>query len=63
MKGKHILFLFIFSIALILTGAFFKLNHVEGANLSLSVGLILEALTILLVIIKYWKSLWKFLQK
>ena len=56
MKNKHLLILFFIALILVVIGAFFKIMHFEIAgitgNTMLSVGLLSEAIVILLLIIK-----------
>ena len=56
MKNKHLLILFFIAMILVVIGALFKIMHFEIAgitgNTMLSVGLLSEAIVILLLIIK-----------
>ena len=60
MKNKHLLILFFIAMILIIVGALFKITHFEYAgitgNTMLSVGLLAEAIVILLLILKMFRN-------
>ena len=60
MKNKHLLILFFIAMILVIVGALFKIMHFEYAgitgNTMLSVGLLAEAIVILLLILKMFRN-------
>ena len=60
MKNKHLLILFFIAMILVIVGALFKITHMEfgviNGNFMLSVGLLSEAVVILLLILKMAKD-------
>lgn len=60
MKNKHLLILFFIAMILVIVGALFKITHMEfggiNGNTLLSVGLLSEAVVILLLILKMAKD-------
>ena len=60
MKNKHLLILFFIAMILVIVGALFKIMHFEYAgitgNTMLSVGLLAEAIVILLLILKMFRD-------
>ena len=60
MKNKHLLILFFIAMILVIVGALFKITHLEYAGINgnalLSVGLLSEAIVILLLILKMAKD-------
>ncbi|MCF6129427.1 hypothetical protein L1S35_07065 [Flavobacterium sp. AS60] len=59
-KNKHLLVLFFIAMILVVIGALFKIMHWEfagiTANIMLSVGLLSEAIVIVLLILKITKD-------
>ncbi len=60
-KGKHLFFFLLLTMFVIVAGALFKINHLSGANFLLLIGLIFEAIDVILLIAKYGKKIWKIL--
>ena len=60
MKNKHLLILFFVAMILVVIGALFKITHMEfgviNGNSMLSVGLLSEAVVIVLLILKITKD-------
>ena len=60
MKNKHLLILFFIAMILVIVGALFKIMHFEYAGITgntlLSVGLLAEAIVILLLILKMFRD-------
>ena len=57
MKAKYLITAFIFGVVFVITGAFLKIQHVGiVSNILLVTGLLLETVSIILLIVYYYKN-------
>ena len=56
MKNKHILILFLAAMAIVFVGAWFKIEKYQGANVLLTIGLLAQAVCMVLLILKLMKG-------
>ena len=63
MKGKHFLYALIVSEVILLTGVFFRINHINGSDTLLISGLVVQLIIIVLAFIKYRTKIGGFMKK